>query len=1032
MRKIFTLTLIAALFSSFAVKAQNTLTGNEAEKICALSKSVIMSELTNVPSWIFFKANSYVPGDFAMQELKEALKMSADDSYKIYRKQTDNLNYTHSRYQQYYKSVKVEGGEYLVHEKGGFTYLANGCWVDNLDVTAVPVLTEEQALQAALKDIGAEKYKWESPEEEAMYKYVWNDPSLTYYPKGELVIAAVNDDYKKHDFRLAYKFDVYASEPMSRNYVYVDALTGEIILKRNRIHHADVTGSGITMYAGNQSWTCDQVSPTSYRLREVARGQGLETWNLLNGTNYGNAVDFTDADNNWTSTTNDDHAANDAHWGAEATYDYYGLIHSRNGLDGSGMKMMSYVHYSNNYNNAFWNGSEMTYGDGSGTAGGFNPLTAIDVCGHEFTHGVTEFSSNLVYSYQSGALNESFSDIFGTCIEFWKTPSQADFLIGEQITVTQPSALRSMSNPNQYGDPDCYLGTNWYTGTGDNGGVHTNSGVQNYWFYLLCTGGSGTNDVGNNFSVTGIGIVNAEQIAYRNNNVYLTSNAQYIDARTGSIQSAQDLYGACTPEVIATTNAWYACNVGGQYSATVTSAFTSNATTSCTLPFTVNFTNTSTNATSATWDFGDMSTGTNYNETHTYTQNGTYTVQLTVTSACGTSTTTQVAYIVINTPNAPVTTGAFSCTSPASVTLSATGSGTLEWFTVPTGGLSVNTGPTFVTPSLASTTTYYVENQVPGATGNVGPVDNSIGTGTNHNSTTARYNYFDVLAPCTLVNCTVYAQNAGNRTINLWDNAGNVLQTWTINIPNGQSVITLNAPLSPGTQYRIGGTSMNLYRNSGGVNYPYTLNGLVSITGSNGGSAYYYYFYNCLIVEAPCTSPRSPVIADIGGPTVGYSEPNDTACIYTPAFALTPGTPTGGTYSGTGVSGGMFDPSVAGVGTWTITYSYTDGNGCTNTATQTIYVDACAGVNTIVIDNGFNVYPNPSNGNFIVAIGLTENNKVELILQNALGQTVSSKAYELSAGMNNIEFDESNLAKGIYFMQVRTHTGVITKKIEIN
>src|SRR5688572_19453195 len=122
-------TLCLALTALFTIQsaAQNQFTGSEAEKICPLSKSIIMSELTSLPSWIFFKENSYVPGDFAMEEMSTALQLSEDNSCTIYRKETDVLGYVHSRYQQYYKNIKVEGGEYIVHEKGGFTYLANGC-----------------------------------------------------------------------------------------------------------------------------------------------------------------------------------------------------------------------------------------------------------------------------------------------------------------------------------------------------------------------------------------------------------------------------------------------------------------------------------------------------------------------------------------------------------------------------------------------------------------------------------------------------------------------------------------------------------------------------------------------------------------------------------------------------------------------------------------------------------------------------------------------------------------------------------------
>ena len=125
--------------------------------------------------------------------------------------------------------------------------------------------------------------------------------------------------------------------------------------------------------------------------------------------------------------------------------------------------------------------------------------------------------------------------------------------------------FRSMSNPNTYGDPDTYLGTNWYTGTGDNGGVHTNSSVQNHWYYRLSQGGAGTNDVGNAFNVTGITRHKATQIAWRNDVTYLTSTADYADARFYAIQSANDLFGVCSPEAISTTKAWYAVGVGPDF-----------------------------------------------------------------------------------------------------------------------------------------------------------------------------------------------------------------------------------------------------------------------------------------------------------------------------------------------------------------------------------------------------------------------------------------------------------------------------------
>jgi Zn-dependent metalloprotease len=248
---------------------------------------------------------------------------------------------------------------------------------------------------------------------------------------------------------------VYADKPLSRDYVYVDALSGEVLLKKNRIHTSDTPGTAVTAYSGNQPIITDSYLG-GYRLQETGRGGGIRTFDIQTGTNYGNAVDFTDADNTWNNVNAQmDEYATDAHWGAEMTYDYYWLIHNRNSIDDAGFQLDSYVHYDVNYSNAFWDGTRMTYGDGSGTV---NPFTALDIAGHEITHGLTEFTSGLDYIDESGALNESYSDIFGTCIEFYGRPGNANWLMGADIGYT----IRNMANPNSVGDPD----TTWaITGT---------------------------------------------------------------------------------------------------------------------------------------------------------------------------------------------------------------------------------------------------------------------------------------------------------------------------------------------------------------------------------------------------------------------------------------------------------------------------------------------------------------------------------------------------------------------------------------
>ncbi len=1021
------------LFSlSFAgEKAERTITGGDAEQVVKGSKSIWYNEISNVPSFIVMQPGFDMRPETAFSDVKSALKISENDDFQLIKMQKDELGYQHFRYQQYYKGIKVTDGIYILHAKNGQVHSLNGYFVEGLNHSGVPTISESSALDKALAHVGADLYKWEVGSEEMWEKMKRNDVNATLFPKATLEFVAVNSDYNNRDMRLAYRFDIYAHEPMSRQWVFVDANSGEVVNVIDRICHVDVTGTANTRYSGTQTLVADQTGPGAFRLRESGRGQGVETWDLNQGTNYGNAVDFTDTDNNWTTTTNMDDAAFDAHWGAEATYDYYLQTHNRDGLDGNGMIMRSYIHYSTNYNNAFWNGAEMTFGDGSNSPGGFTPLTAIDVCGHEFTHGVTENTSSLIYSYQSGAMNESFSDIFGTVIEFWKKPTDCDWLIGSEITFTQPSALRSMSNPNAFGDPDCYLGTNWYTGTADNGGVHTNSGVQNFWFYLLTVGGAATNDVGDVYNVTGIGMNDAADIAFRTNCYYLVTNSQLADSRTYAIQSAQDLFGSCSQQHISTTNAWYAVNVGNAWaSPTVTSSFSANTVTSCTVPVTINFTNTSQNSNTASWDFGDTGTSTTWSPSHTYTAPGVYTVTLSVTGGCGSSATTQTSYININPPAAPATTGAFSCNSPASLTLNVSGSGTLVWYSVPSAGTAINTGTTYVTPSLSNTTTYYVENQVAQPNGNVGKLTNSGGGG-NHNSTTPQYEIFDVIQPCTLVSAYVYSSVAGNRTITLWDNAGNVINTYTVNIPNGNSTITLNIPLTPGTGYRIGGTSMNLYRNNAGAVYPYTLSGLVSITGASAGGGYYYYFYDWVIAPQPCTSPRTPVTATIGGPVVTFAALTSPVCSNAPSFALSGGNPLGGTYSGPGVSSGNFSPATAGVGTHTITYTYMDANNCVGTATQTIVVNSCLSVNELSGIDSWNFFPNPNNGNIQMNLNVNGAMDATISLVNAIGQTVLSNRVSLNTGGNNLTWDVSSVPNGVYLLSITSAEGVTSRRMEI-
>ncbi|MFT5723737.1 MAG: gliding motility-associated-like protein [Bacteroidia bacterium] len=531
---------------------------------------------------------------------------------------------SHKRYDHYYEGNRILGSDVVCHFSNGLLTGING----RLRVPTLQskeVIAQEIALERAKVASKATAFKWEFPEEEAMYKIWQEDSNATYYPTGELIYAPKDLDFK-NPLQLCYSFEINAETPLMRKNIFIDAFTGQFVGEEDLLHQTDVKGSANTKYRGVKPITTDSTAPGKYRLREVGRGGGIETYDMNKGTRYGSAVDFTDTDNYWNNyNTNFDEIGGDAHFGAEKTYDFFKLYFNRNSFDGKGAKIRSYVHYRSNYVNAFWNGSVMTYGDGNGTS--YTPLTSVDICGHEIAHAVTSNSARLIYRYESGALNESFSDIFGNAIEYFADSTQFSWRMGEDI-MASASGLRNMANPKTHRDPSTYKGTYWYGGTGDNGGVHTNSGVQNFWFYVLTTGASGTNDKGDKYKVDSLGIHKAQQIAYRNLTVYLTSSSDYADARHFAIQSATDLYGDCSKEVQATTNAWYAVGVGNAYDSAVVVAQFEADTTYCNASEVVQFVNRSSNAKTYVWDFGDGKSSTKSSPTHVYPSQGKYSVQL--------------------------------------------------------------------------------------------------------------------------------------------------------------------------------------------------------------------------------------------------------------------------------------------------------------------------------------------------------------------------------------------------------------------
>lgn len=250
-----------------------------------------------------------------------------------------------------------------------------------------------------------------------------------------------------------------------------------------------------------------------------------------------------------------DVAVNEAYDGAGATYDLYQGVYGRNSIDGNGLRLDSTVHYQKNYDNAFWDGKQMVYGDGDGDL--FNRFTiSIDVIGHELTHGVTQYEASLNYFQQPGALNESMSDVFGSLVKQYslkQTATQADWLIGQGLLTPKVKgvALRSMKAPGTaYDDP--VLGKDpqpahmkdYVNTTSDNGGVHINSGIPNHAFYVVAT------EIGGN------AWEKAGQIWYRTLRDKLTSTSNFQNCANLTYQVAADLYGTGSLEQQAVKKGW--------------------------------------------------------------------------------------------------------------------------------------------------------------------------------------------------------------------------------------------------------------------------------------------------------------------------------------------------------------------------------------------------------------------------------------------------------------------------------------------
>ncbi|TDL98269.1 peptidase M4 family protein [Macrococcus brunensis] len=456
------------------------------------------------------------------QDAKHALKnlpgsKAVKKNYKQYEvvaTETDSEGFTH-----YTLKPKVNGKAALhsevkvhVNKEGQIVFVNGDLDQKTLAPTNTQKLSSADAVDKAFETAGVKQSE------------VKNMMGRKVVKKADLVINAEKNKY-------VYNVQLIYVTPKPANWnIQIDAETGEVVKKQNLLEEVATTGYGYGNKGDYKSLNITADSGQYYLVDQTHTGN-IETYDAHNTKSNYNLI--SDYDNAFTSTSQ--RAGVDAHYYADQVYDYYKNTHNRDSYDGKGAPLYSVVHYGYNHNNAYWNGEAMFYGDGDGRT--FSPLSgANDIVAHELTHAVTDYTAGLVYEYESGALNESFSDVFGYFVD-------PDFLMGEDAYTPgiAGDALRSMSNPEQYDQP-AHMSQYQYlpnTEDGDYGGVHINSGIPNKAFYN---------------TVTVIGKAKAEKIYYRALSYYLTPNASFSDARAALIRSAQDLYGSTDANTVA--NAW--------------------------------------------------------------------------------------------------------------------------------------------------------------------------------------------------------------------------------------------------------------------------------------------------------------------------------------------------------------------------------------------------------------------------------------------------------------------------------------------
>ncbi|WNG16820.1 M4 family metallopeptidase [Cystobacter fuscus] len=520
------------------------------------------------------------------------LGLSERDEFRLSSVQTDSFGLTHTRFQQLHEGIPVWGGVAITHldPSGRGLKVTKDSVRPHIRVSTRPVVDAASAAALALLEVRPLGLPTKQPGTQLV---IYPEVKRVVAPGGKRRLRANAEDFQEEvvGYRLAWHVHTVldnAQDGVKQTDFLLDARSGVVLERWNSLRTAAAVGTGRSQYSGDVRLDVFQNAAGRYELRDTTRtyGEGLRTYDV-NHADLENGetplpVLYQDEDNVWgdgqnfdpgagTLSENGQTAAVDAHYGLQATWDYYQKIHNRFGIDNAGTPTFNYVHVGKGMNNAFWDDDCfcMSYGDGSfPKPDGIKSVVSLDITGHELSHGVMSQTAALIYSGESGGLNEANSDIFGTMAEFWVRNGRGDTIgdtggdwtIGEQVRDTP---LRYMYKPSLDGHSE----DAWSPGLGSID-VHYSSGPMNRAFFFLAQGARSTatpNDYSSQYlpdGMTGIGNDKAAAIWYRAITAYLTPASNYVAARSASLRAAAELHGSGSQEYRAVQNAFAAINVG--------------------------------------------------------------------------------------------------------------------------------------------------------------------------------------------------------------------------------------------------------------------------------------------------------------------------------------------------------------------------------------------------------------------------------------------------------------------------------------